>query len=185
VVVFSADNGGSLPHAQNNDPWRGGKQDHYDGGLRVPFLMRWPAKIGAGRVSDYAGLNFDLFPTFLELAGGSPRPDIDAVSLAPIVAGGAVERPRDLYFTRREGGANYAGKSYEALIRGPWKLLQNDPFQPFELYNLDNDPGESRNVAADHPAILRELETALRAHIQRGGAVPWQPPAMRSAEPKP
>lgn len=185
VVVFSADNGGSLPHAQNNDPWRGGKQDHYDGGLRVPFLMRWPAKIEAGRVSDYAGLNFDLFPTFLELAGGSIRPGIDAVSLASIVSGGTVDRRRDLYFTRREGGAKYAGKSYEAIIRGPWKLLQNDPFQPFELYNLANDPGESRNVAADHPKVVRELETALRAHIQRGGAVPWQPPAMRSAEPKP
>ena len=44
VVVFTADNGGSLPHAQNNDPWRGGKQDHYDGGLRVPFMVRWPAQ---------------------------------------------------------------------------------------------------------------------------------------------
>ncbi|GEP44037.1 sulfatase family protein [Brevifollis gellanilyticus] len=48
VVVFSADNGGSIPHAQNNDPWRGGKQDHYDGGLRVPFVMRWPAQIKPG-----------------------------------------------------------------------------------------------------------------------------------------
>ncbi|MGL5017767.1 MAG: sulfatase family protein, partial [Luteolibacter sp.] len=55
VVVFTSDNGGSLPHAQNNDPWRGGKQDHYDGGLRVPFLVRWPAQIKADSHSAYAG----------------------------------------------------------------------------------------------------------------------------------
>jgi arylsulfatase A-like enzyme len=185
VVVFSADNGGSVPHAQSNRPWRGGKQDHYDGGLRVPFLIRWPAGIASGRASDYAGQTFDLFPTFVELAGGAIGPRVDAISLAPIIAGGTIDRPRDLYFTRREGGAKYAGKSYEAIVRGPWKLLQNDPFQPFELYHLGDDPGESRNVAADHPKIVRELEAALRGHIQRGGAVPWQPPAMRAAGPPP
>jgi len=183
VVVFSADNGGSLPHAQSNGPWRGGKQDHYDGGLRVPFLMRWPAKIAAGRTSDYAGLNFDLFPTFIELAGGAPAPRLDAVSLVPILDGGTVDRPRDLYFTRREGGPRYIGKSYEALVRGRWKLLQNDPFQPFELYDVASDPGEVRNVAAEHPAVVRQLETAIRAHLQRGGAVPWQPPSTRLAAP--
>lgn len=57
VVVFTADNGGSLPHAQNNDPWRGGKQSHYDGGLRVPFVMRWPSAIAAGSRSSYQGLS--------------------------------------------------------------------------------------------------------------------------------
>ena len=65
LVAFTADNGGSLPHAQNNDPWRDGKQSHYDGGLRVPFMVRWPGHIRPGSRSDYAGLNFDLFPTFL------------------------------------------------------------------------------------------------------------------------
>ena len=72
VVVFSADNGGSLPHAQNNDPRRGGKQDHLDGGLCVSFLVRWPTQIKPGTRSDCAGLNFDLFPIFLELAGAKP-----------------------------------------------------------------------------------------------------------------
>ena len=73
VVVFTADNGGSLPHGQNNDPWRDGKQSHYDGGLRVPFMVRWPPGIAPGSRSDYAGLVFDLFPTFLELAGAGLR----------------------------------------------------------------------------------------------------------------
>lgn len=177
LVVFTADNGGSLPHAQNNDPWRDGKQSHYDGGLRVPFMVRWPGHVAAGSRSDYAGLNFDLFPTFLELAGVQPAADLDAVSLAPVLRGGAITAPRDLYFVRREGGPAYGGKSYEALIRGDWKLLQNNPYSPLELYNLKLDPRETNNLAAENPARVKELAAALRDHIQRGGATPWQGPS--------
>jgi arylsulfatase A-like enzyme len=175
VVVFTADNGGSLPHAQNNDPWRGGKQDHYDGGLRVPFMVRWPSQVAAGVRSDYAGLVFDLFPTFIELAGGQPSAELDAVSLVPQLLGTATDTPpRDLYFVRREGGPTYGGKSYEALIRGDWKLLQNDPWSPLELYNLRNDPQEKNNVAKQAPKVFKELSDSLRQHIQRGGRTPWQ-----------
>ncbi|MES2597459.1 MAG: sulfatase-like hydrolase/transferase [Verrucomicrobiota bacterium] len=176
VVVFSADNGGSLPHSQNNDPWRGGKQDHYDGGLRVPFVMRWPAQIKPGSRSDYQGLNFDLFPTFLELAGARPSPDLDAVSLVPILKGGAITTPRELYFVRREGNKMYGGKNYEALIRGDWKLMQNDPYSPLELYDLKNDPEEKNNLAAKAPKVFNQLAESLRKHIQRGGSTPWQKP---------
>ena len=176
LVAFTADNGGSLPHAQNNDPWRDGKQSHYDGGLRVPFLVRWPGHVQPGSHSDYAGLNFDLFPTFLELAGAAPAADLDALSLVPILNGGTLAAPRDLYFVRREGGPAYGGKAYEALIRGEWKLLQNDPYSPLELYNLKNDPQERENLAATHRKVVNELGAALRAQIQRGGATPWQKP---------
>jgi arylsulfatase A-like enzyme len=176
LVVFSADNGGSLPHAQNNDPWRDGKQSHYDGGLRVPFMMRWPSHIQAGSRSDYAGLNFDLFPTFLELAGAKPANELDAVSLVPLLKGEAITKPRTLYFVRREGGPAYGGKSYEAIIRGDWKLLQNDPYSPLELYNLKDDPSESHNLAAMNKKVVQELSAALRFHIQRGGTTPWQRP---------
>lgn len=176
VVVFTADNGGSLAHAQNNDPWRGGKQDHYDGGLRVPFMVRWPAQIKAKTRSDHAGLVFDLFPTFLELAGVKPSPDLDAASLATVLKGERVDTPRDLYFVRREGGITYGGKSYEALIRGDWKLMQNDPFSPRELYNLKTDPFEKTNLADKERRIVDELVVALREQIQRGGAKAWQKP---------
>lgn len=175
VVVFTSDNGGSLPHAQNNDPWRDGKQSHYDGGLRVPFMVRWPGHIAPGSRSDYSGLNFDLFPTFLELAGATPAADLDAVSLVPLFRGKTISTPRDLYFVRREGW-NYGGKSYEAIIRGNWKLMQNDPYSPLELYNLKDDPQEQHNLAATNKKIFNELATALRAHIQRGGATPWNNP---------
>jgi arylsulfatase A-like enzyme len=175
VVAFGSDNGGSLPHAQNNDPWRDGKTSHYDGGLRVPFMVRWPGHIKAGSRSDYAGLNFDLFPTFLELAGVKPASDIDAISLVPILNGGTLDTPqRDLYFVRREGGAAYGGKSYEAIIRGEWKLMQNTPYSPLELYNLKNDPQEKTNLVGKAPKVFKELSTALRQHVQIGGATPWQ-----------
>lgn len=176
VVVFSADNGGSLPHAQSNHPWRDGKQSHYDGGLRVPFILRWPAQVKPGSVSDYAGLNFDVFPTFLELAGVPPSPDLDAVSLVPLLEGRAMPEGRELYFVRREGGAAYGGKSYEAIVRGEWKLMQNNPWSPLELYHLKNDPQETTNLAGKAPKVFNELSTALRRHIQRGGSVPWQKP---------
>jgi arylsulfatase A-like enzyme len=200
LVVFTADNGGSLPHGQSNHPWRDGKQSHYDGGLRVPFMARWPERIKAGSRSDYVGLNFDLFPTFLELAGARLGADLDAVSLVSVLTGGANAvaagpggtpgarssvsmrpggtniTPRELYFVRREGG-NYGGKSYEAIIRGDWKLLQNDPFGRLELYNLKDDPQETNNVAGRNRQVFNEHAAALRDHIQRGGVVPWQKPA--------
>lgn len=183
VVVFTSDNGGSLPHGQNNDPWRDGKQSHYDGGLRVPFMVRWPAGIEAGGVSDYAGLTFDVFPAFLELAGIDLPDDLDAVSLLPLWQGGGEEllaghdpeQPRELYFVRREGGPRM-GLAYEALIRGPWKLLRNSPHEDYELYHLGNDPYERDNVIDDHPQVARDMRRALTRHIQRGGVAPWQPP---------
>lgn len=177
LVVFSADNGGSLPHGQNNDPWRDGKQSHFDGGLRVPFMMSWPGHIQAGTRSDYAGQSFDLFPTFLELAGGKPSKEIDAVSLVPLLSGQTLDdSQRECYFVRREGGLTYGGKSYEALIRGPWKLMQNDPYSPLQLFNLKDDPQEKANVADKHKNVVNELSASLRRHVQRGGRVPWQKP---------
>jgi arylsulfatase A-like enzyme len=178
LVIFTSDNGGSLPHAQNNDPWRDGKQSHYDGGLRVPFVVRWPGKVSAGTKTDHAGMTFDIFATCLEAAGVALPDGADAVSFMPVLEGNVMETAaREMYFVRREGSAAYGGKSYEALIRGGWKLLQNNPYSPLELYDLKEDPQERNNVIKQHPQLARELQLALRRHVQRGGATPWQPPA--------
>lgn len=177
VVVFTSDNGGSLRHAQNNDPWRGGKQDHYDGGLKVPFLVRYPKEVQPGSRSDYEGLNFDTFATFLDYAGCEPSPNMDAVSLKDHIQGGpAPQGDRDLYFVRREGGVAYTGMAYHALIRGKWKLMQNDPFSPLELFDLESDPQETTNVIEDHRKIAIPMKKALARHIQNGGGTPWQAP---------
>lgn len=178
LLVYGSDNGGSLPHAQNNDPWRDGKTSHYDGGFRVPFLMRWPEKIAPGSLSDYQGQNFDLFPTFLELAGSksSAPEELDAVSLVPILEGKTMPEGRELYFVRREGGRGYGGKSYEAIIRDGWKLMQNSPYGPLELYHLAEDPQETTDLAGKAPEVFNDLADALRLHVQKGGSVPWQKP---------
>ena len=188
VVAFTSDNGGSLPHGQRNLPFRDGKQSHYDGGLRVPFVVRTPQPMGtpagspvgstttAGTQSNYAGLTFDLHATFLDLAGCPRDRGSDAVSLRPILSGKKMpDETREMYFVRREGGNRYVGKAYHAIIRGRWKLLQNDAFSPLELYDLVADPGEKNNVIENQTKIANDLKRALRAHIQRGGRVSWQP----------
>lgn len=178
VVVFTSDNGGSLPHAQNNDPWRGGKQDHYDGGLKVPFAIRWPGKIKPGSKSGYEGLVFDVHPTFLQLAGITPAPGLDAQSLVPVLRGEETMRPRDLYFVRREGGA-YKGESYHAVVKDGWKLMQNDPFSPLQLYHLSEDPAETNDLAIKEKERLTELKALMDRHIAIGAATQWSPGAKR------
>lgn len=175
LVFFSSDNGGALEYAQSNVPWRGGKQTHYDGGLRVPFIARWPEQVPPGSRTGHEGLLFDVFATALDLAGLQRPPDIDSVSLLPVLRGGASDGARELYFTRREGGAPHYGGSYEALVDDGWKLLRNTPFEPYKLYNLRQDPGESTDLAGKHPGRVKAMARAIARHLQRGGAKPWQP----------
>ena len=154
---------------------RDGKQSMYEGGLRVPFCVRWPGRIRAGASDSTLALTMDLFPTLCELAGAAPLPPIDGVSLAGRWRGDAAPLPpRDVFFHRREGGERYGGLTIQAVRRGPWKLLQNSPFAPQELYQLERDPLEQQDLATQERKVFRELSAALRRQIQRGGAVPWQ-----------
>ena len=178
LVVFTSDNGGVLANGANNGPWRGEKQHMYEGGLRVPCAARWPGHIQPGSSTPRRALSMDIFPTAIEVAGGAVPADIDGVSFLPTLLGAEQpEMPRDLYYVRREGGPIYGGKTIEALQRGDWKLLQDSPFAPLELYNLRNDPRETTDLAAERKDVVRDLDAAIRVHVQRAGAVPWQAPA--------
>jgi arylsulfatase A-like enzyme len=177
LVVFTSDNGGVLGFGANNGPWRSEKGHVYDGGLRVPCAIRWPGRIAPHSEAPCPGLTMDLYPTLVEAAGVSPNAGIDGVSLLPALLGeGQCCRDRDLYFVRREGGVAYGGKTIEALRRGDWKLLQDSPFAPLQLFHVKNDPYETTDLAATERQVFGELAAELRLHIQRGGEVPWQPP---------
>lgn len=175
LVIFTSDNGGLLRDEANNGPWRSGKQHMYEGGLRVPFAARWPGKIAPGSHRQTLAASMDIFPTVLAAAGLRAPGGIDGVSILPTLLGQTELQPkRDLYFVRREGGTTYGGKTIEALRRGDWKLLQDSPFAPLELYNLKSDPLETTDLARAEPKIFSALSAALQKQIQRGGAVAWQ-----------
>ncbi|MEO5603806.1 MAG: sulfatase-like hydrolase/transferase [Cyclobacteriaceae bacterium] len=177
LIIFSSDNGGHLPSLANNGPSRDGKESMYEGGLRVPTCITWKGKIQEGSVSDQVNLSMDIFPTLLEVAGIKLDHSVNGRSFLKTLTGQQstdIERP--LYFTRREGGTKYGGQCIYALRLGGWKLLQNSPYEPMELYNLKSDPLEKNNIIKQEPEMYKKLNTLLMEHIQKSGMVPWQRP---------
>lgn len=191
LIIFTSDNGGQISVGANNGEHRDGKQSVYEGGLIVPFCAVWPQRIQPGTNVAVRGITMDLFPSVCEAAGAEFEHSIDGLSLLShwvgedsdeLGAQGVGKTSRDLYFHRREGGDRYGGMTINAIRRGPWKLLQNSPFAPLELYNLKTDPLEAEDLAKKNAPKFRELSAALRVQIQRGGAVRWQPPARVEKE---
>lgn len=178
LIIFSSDNGGNLPDLANNGPLRDGKQSMYEGGLKVPAFAVWPKKIKPGSVSQQVNTTMDVYPTLLDITGISPAYPLDGRSFLPMLFGKEIKESRTLYFVRREGGLSYGGKAYHAIREGDWKLLQNSPYQPLELYNLKEDPGEMKNLYNLFPEKVKALNNALMQQIQEGGKIPWQKPGV-------
>ncbi|MCC6671573.1 MAG: sulfatase-like hydrolase/transferase [Planctomycetes bacterium] len=153
LVVFLSDNGG--PTAQNtsrNAPLRGVKGQVYEGGIRVPFLMRWPGRIPAGSTFDPPVSSLDVAATLLR-AAGHPEQELralDGVDLLPWLTGTRTGRPHEALFWRF--GAQHA------VRRGDWKLVRIDGRE--ELYDLARDVGETQDLAAARPEVLAELRKA-------------------------
>ncbi|HPA16948.1 MAG TPA: sulfatase-like hydrolase/transferase [Verrucomicrobiae bacterium] len=174
LVIFTSDNGGNLAFGANNGPLRGGKQQMFEGGIRVPFLAVLPGRIAAGVRSERRAITMDIFPTVCELAGAAAPTAIEGRTFLPTLLGH--EQPADdrtFFWVRREGG-KYKGGVYYAARRGSWKLLQNEPGEPFGLYDLDQDSGETKDLGAVHPQRAA-LEEAVGVHGRQGEAVPWRP----------
>lgn len=180
IILFTSDNGGHLPDLANNGPLRDGKQSMYEGGLRVPTLVVWPREIAASSSTNQLNLSMDIYPTLLQLAGVEINHTIEGRSFLNTLLGNSMEEERVVYFTRREGGLTYGGKAYHALRKGDWKLLQNSPYQPMELYNLKTDPKEENDLIKSEPAVYKEMNSILMQHIQEGGKTPWQKPGVES-----
>lgn len=175
LILFTGDNGGNLADSADNGPLRDGKQSMYEGGLRVPTLAAWKGHIPPNSTSSVPLMSMDIVPTLLELTETSSRSPLEGRSFLPVLLGSTGMVPeRPMYFIRREGGIRYGGNAYHALRLGPWKLLQNSPYAPQELYNLDDDPLESRNRIGTEPEVRGRLNALLMQHIQEGGKAPWQ-----------
>jgi arylsulfatase A-like enzyme len=174
LIIFTSDNGGHLPDLANNGPLRDGKQSMYEGGLRVPTVVVWPNKIKRGSTTKGVNASMDIYPTILEITGMEPNIIMDGRSFLSTLYGKEMHEKRELYFVRREGGLTYGGNAYHALIKGNWKLLQNNPYEPLELYNLQIDPGEKTDLVKTYPEKVKEMNKVLMKHIQEGGSVPWQ-----------
>ena len=176
LIVFSSDNGGHEGSKANCGPHRGFKQQMFEGGIAVPFCAVWPGRIPAGSHSDLVALTSDLFPTFCEAAGAAVAHPIDGVSILPTLLGKPQTVKRTLIWVRREGWPKYQGQDYYAIRAGRWKLLQNDPFERYQLYDLEDDPLEQRDVADGNKQVVARLSAILRQHVQQAARVPWQRP---------
>lgn len=181
-VFFMADNGGvefippvsnrldppsAFPAPMRNFPLRGGKWTLYEGGIRVPFIVVGPG-IRAGSQSDVPVAGWDLLPTFAELAGEPLRHDghLDGGSFAGLLKSsgkGAVDRPSGDFFFHRYNNAY----PHSAVISGRYKLIRFWKTGRSELYDLDSDPGEVRDMITEVPETARELEEKLNAYIRR------------------
>ena len=163
VVFFASDNG---PHNEggskaaffhSSGPLRGIKRDLYEGGIRVPMIVRWPGTIRAGQTNDAPWAFWDFLPTALDLAGVKTNmpANLDGQSILPTLLGQTQKPHEFFYWEFHEGG------SKQAVRTGDWKAVQVFG-KPLELYDLRTDPGETNNLVAAHPAVVARIQAYLR-----------------------
>ena len=187
LVIFTSDNGGlstSEGWPTSNLPLRGGKGWLYEGGIREPLLIRWPAEVTSGMVIRTPVSSPDFFPTLLEAAGVKPTPGqvLDGLSLLPLLKGGTL--PERALFWHYPHYGNQGGAPAAAIRRGDWKLIEWFEDRRVELFNLAEDPGEQTDRAADEPQRAAQLTAELRAWQQQVGAR-WPAPNPKFDPAKP
>jgi arylsulfatase A-like enzyme len=173
-VVFTSDNGGlhvlespDTP-ATHNTPYRAGKGFLYEGGIRVPLIVRWPGHTAAGKVVETPVVSTDWMPTILEVCGVKAPAGLDGVSLVKLLEGGELAaRPLYWHFPHY---TNQGSRPGGALREGDWKLIEHYEDGRVELFNLAKDPSETRDLARDEPKRAAELKAKLAAWLKEVGA---------------
>lgn len=169
IVVFTSDHGatfesgnqGTSSALDSNRPFRGQKRTLWEGGVRVPGLARWPGHIPSGVVSNEIIQMTDLFPTLLAAAGSRPEPSwkVDGLNVLPAWLGQAHLPDRALFWEWRSEGSNQL-----AAMRGNFKLVIVNNGQP-ELFDVESDPAERRNIIAEHPEVSARLRAGLKSWL--------------------
>ena len=177
IVLFSSDNGG-IRKLSKQDPWRAGKGSYYEGGIRVPITVRWPGVVEAGSTCSVPVTGLDFYPTFLDAIGASPSPGkvLDGRSLLPLLTGKSLfPKGRTLYWHFPIYLQNYAGEEDQSrdakfrtrpgtvLRKGKWKLHEYFEDGTLLLFDLENDPGETKNLAQEKPKKLKVLKNDMYA----------------------
>jgi arylsulfatase A-like enzyme len=175
LIIFINDNGGPKGNSSNNKPLRGTKGTYWEGGIRVPFTVKWPGQVPTGKKYDYPVSTLDLLPTVLAAAGGKHvGKELDGVNLLPYMCGEKSDAPHEYLFWRLWRAA--------AVRKGPWKLIRvaGDPLEekrelllPLMLFNIEDDPSETKNVADEHPELVKELCAALEKWEKGLGRPRW------------
>ena len=177
LVLFVSDNGGAEWFGADNGPLRGGKQDLFEGGIKVPGMAMWPGHIVPGTTRADVVLSMDWLPTFAALLDIDVAYRLDGRDMSAALLGGEMPaNDRTLVWVRREG-RDMMGIPHYAVRQGDFKLLVNHPFERPLLFNLADDPFEERPLEMKGNPVARQLEDALQSHIIESGRVPWRDPA--------
>jgi arylsulfatase A-like enzyme len=158
LVFFLSDNGGpENKNGSNNGPLRGDKGSIYEGGHRVPFAAKWPAKFPKGTVYDQPVISLDIFGTIAALSGTplDPHRPLDGVDLTPYVTGQSGGRPHEATYMRKFDSGSFMVRS------GNYKLVIPGRDQKVQLFNLNEDIGESTSLASEDPEIRDQLKQKL------------------------
>jgi len=168
IVVFTSDNGGlhvpegPHPRVTHNTPFRAGKGYVYEGGLRIPLIVRWPGRVPAGKVTEEPVINTDWVPTLLELAGQPPPTGLDGISFAAGLSGRG-PYPQRSFFWHFPHYTNQGSRPSGAMRDGPWLMVEFYDEEKAELYNLAADMSETHDLAAEQPKRVTQMRATLAA----------------------
>ncbi|MCS7045652.1 MAG: sulfatase-like hydrolase/transferase, partial [Gemmataceae bacterium] len=180
IIFFTSDNGPAADGAGGSDsvffrsagPLRGFKGSLFEGGVRVPLIVRWPGQVPAGRTTDHVCGFQDVLPTLCDLTGAKPPPKIDGLSFLPTLLAKGEQRRHEFLYWEFPG---YGGQ--QAVRLGNWKAIRQNMHKgnmTLQLFNLADDVGETTDVAAQHPEIIARIERILREQHEPSQVFPFK-----------